>query len=196
MINILPVISLLPISSKFTLQYLLCNDGWSSFKHFCFRASMKLRVLSRGWQRDIVGERGAPVFPAAQHSGSLVWVWGHLVVVCLAMCSECTVPWWSHNAALVWPVVTFTWSFQYGHPALHSSCPPQCPDYLGSRTTLKFVSCHFPNRDTSCSGCLPHRCSTLNLCPRAGHQLWLTYLLGLQRAASCLLRSADQLWPH
>ena len=118
------------------------------------------------------------------------------MVVCLAMCSECTVPWWSRSAALVWPAVTFTWSFQYGHPALQSSCPPQCPDSLGSRTTLKFVSCRFPNRGTSCSGRLPHRCSTLNLCPCAGHQLWLMYLLGLQRTASCLLRSVDQLWPH
>lgn len=71
MINILPVISLLPTSSRFTLQYLLCNDGWSSFKHFCFRASMRLRVLSRGWQRDSAGERGTPVFPAVAQ-----WVTG------------------------------------------------------------------------------------------------------------------------
>lgn len=103
------------------------------------------------------------------------------------------VPWWSNSVAPVWPVASVTQSSQHGHLATQSSCPPQDHSSRGSHTAL-FVSCGLPVRDTCCR---PPTSQVLHptLCPRAGHQLCLMYLPGLHRGASCLLRTANQLWP-
>ena len=78
--------------------------------------------------------------------------------------------------------------------AMQSSCPPSYHNSRGSHTTL-FVSCGLPVRDTSCHRPPTSQVLHSTLCPHAGHQLCLVYLLGLQRGASCLLRTANHLWP-
>lgn len=41
------LINLLPLASKFTLQYMFCDNRWNSFKYFSFNMSMTLSSLSR-----------------------------------------------------------------------------------------------------------------------------------------------------
>lgn len=66
------VINLLPLSSKFTLQYVLCNKGQNSFKHLSCRANM-LIFVRRGHLRDTAGGRRYPpsscVWAVGEHCG-------------------------------------------------------------------------------------------------------------------------------
>lgn len=50
---------LLPLSSKFTPQYLFCDNGQNSFKHLSFTVNTMLLFLSRGRLRDTSGGRGS-----------------------------------------------------------------------------------------------------------------------------------------
>lgn len=58
------VTSLIPLSSKFILQYLLWDKGENSFKQFSFTASTMLNILSRGCWRDTAEEEAPGALPA------------------------------------------------------------------------------------------------------------------------------------
>ena len=60
-ISAVSVISLLPLSSKCTLQ---CDKQQNLFKHFSFKVNMVLSFLTRGQWGDIVGGRGFLQFAA------------------------------------------------------------------------------------------------------------------------------------
>lgn len=42
----MPVINVFPLSSKFTLQYLLYENAWNSFQYFSFTVSTMLSCLN------------------------------------------------------------------------------------------------------------------------------------------------------
>lgn len=50
------VLNLLSLNSKFTLQYLLCDNALG-VKHFSFTKSVMLSLVSRGRWRGITGGR-------------------------------------------------------------------------------------------------------------------------------------------
>lgn len=51
---------LLPLSSRFTRQYLFCDNGQNSLKHLSCRVTTMFIFLSRGRLRDTAGGRRAP----------------------------------------------------------------------------------------------------------------------------------------
>lgn len=140
---------------------------------------MRLRILSRRWQRDIAGERGSPVFPAVAQ-----WVTGvgvrtsggvppsHVsrmdssLVVSQPQCDQ-----WSSSHGL------FSMNILLHSPLAHPGALILCAHSPPSSLSLVAL----PTGTSRASGHLPNQCSTLTLCPHAGHPLWLTYLLGLQR---------------
>lgn len=102
-------------------------------------------------------------------------------------------PWWSHSVARVASghhhTVFSTWASCY--PVLLPTLVPQFSWLTHCPLCLSWASHqgHLVLQTAYLTGAPP------TLCPRAGHQLCLMYLLGLHRGASCLLRTADQLWP-
>lgn len=54
-----PVSYRLPLSSKFTLQYMLCSTGERSLRHFSFIVSIMLSLSRRCWVESTLQEKGA-----------------------------------------------------------------------------------------------------------------------------------------
>lgn len=57
------IISLLPLSSKFILQYMFCDNGHNSFKNISPSQCAQCCFLSWGHWRDIAGERSSLACP-------------------------------------------------------------------------------------------------------------------------------------
>lgn len=58
----MPMIHLLPLSSKFTLHYLFCDNGLRPLKHPSFAASTTLRIIIRGkWEEYCKRKKLFPV---------------------------------------------------------------------------------------------------------------------------------------
>lgn len=84
-----PVTSLLPFSSKFTLQYILCDKARNPVEHFFFVINTILSFLGRGCWREIAGGKGIlPFVPVAWCGYKDICSW-----VALATPLECTVLW-------------------------------------------------------------------------------------------------------
>lgn len=67
----------LSLSSKFIRQYMLCDAGQNSFKHFSFTVSTILGFASRGRRRDIAGGKGlSAVSGTAGQQCGYEEVWG------------------------------------------------------------------------------------------------------------------------
>ena len=116
------------LSSKFTLQYLLCRMDWTAFLLYI---ECGINFVNREWCRDITGPGQAPAF-SFSCSYSMVCLWGmclgtpHGLLPQLHIC----LPSMTLQHCLD-PVTTFEWPSQCGHQAVQISCPEWCsPPFL------------------------------------------------------------------
>lgn len=105
----MPVNNLLPLSSRSTFPYLLCNNGQEPF---CISALVStIFSFLRKWWRALLEEGDS------QHD------WEHISQGPAP--ATCTAPQWPHRPSLA---ITFLWPSQYRHHILQAS--HQCPSSL------------------------------------------------------------------
>lgn len=95
----MPIINFFLLISKFTLQYILANNKWNVFKHFCLTVSTMLHFFNRREHWTVI-TRGRASSAAAcsccavgQHDGDEDIWWSSAPV----MLTKCMVSWWHCN---------------------------------------------------------------------------------------------------
>lgn len=155
--------NLLSPSSKFILQYMLCDTGQISFKHLSFLVGRMLSIFGRGWSRGVqLQEEGVlMLFPAAA-----CWVSEDTVQISSqsrAQCVHCfsnlaVMPWPSNNL----PALCLMWKLPQGPSASASGPIP----HLHHRQLLSFLSPFFLQTCTWAALATPaHSCLRLSPVP-------------------------------